>query len=169
MRLWNRIGYSSIGPEFLPYLKPNVSCFSLYGTSLSAPVITGFAACLMEANPTLNNKEIMSLIEKSAHLYPYGNNYVGYGVPSASRVLALSKAPYLPVLSKTMKVKGRTLDLAVDTQETMLVLYHKKNKKDVILQTVTKVQDGKISFKRPSGADYTTIDLKDRSIEVIWE
>lgn len=169
MRLWNRIGYSSIGPEFLPYLKPNVSCFSLYGTSLSAPVITGFAACLMEANPTLTNKEIMSLIEKSAHLYPYGNNYVGYGVPSASRALALSKAPYLPVLSRTMKVKGKSLDLAVDTQETMLVLYHKKNKKDVISQTVAKVQDGKISFKRPGGTDYTTIDLKDRSIEVVWE
>ena len=36
-KLWNKIGYSSIGPEFLPYLKPNVSCFSLYGTSLAAP------------------------------------------------------------------------------------------------------------------------------------
>jgi subtilisin family serine protease len=33
-KLWNRIGYSSTGPEFLPYVKPNVSCFSLYGTSL---------------------------------------------------------------------------------------------------------------------------------------
>ena len=169
MRLWNRIGYSSIGPEFLPYLKPNVSCFSLYGTSLSAPVITGFAACLMEANPTLTNKEIMSLIEKSAHLYPYGNNFVGYGVPSATRALALSKAPYLPSLSKTITVKGRSLDLAVETKEPMLVVYHKKNKKDVLSQGVVKVQDGRISFKRPGGADYTTIDLKDRSIEVVWE
>ncbi len=88
-RLWNRIGYSSIGPEELPYLKPNVSCFSLYGTSLSAPVITGFAACIMQANPKLTNKQVMDIIEKSSHLYPYGNNYIGYGVPQASRALAL--------------------------------------------------------------------------------
>ncbi|MEO6685399.1 MAG: S8 family serine peptidase, partial [Dyadobacter sp.] len=26
-KLWNRIGYSSVGPEFLNYVKPNVSCF----------------------------------------------------------------------------------------------------------------------------------------------
>lgn len=169
MRLWNRIGYSSIGPEFLPYLKPNVSCFSLYGTSLSAPVITGFAACLMEANPALTNKELMDLIEKSAHLYPYGNNYVGYGVPLASRALALSKAPYLPSISSSIKVQGKTCEVSVNTDESMVVIYRKKNKKDVIAQQVAKVQDGKVSLKRQNGEEYTTIDLKDRSIEVIWQ
>jgi subtilisin family serine protease len=169
MRLWNRIGYSSIGPEFLPYLKPNVSCFSLYGTSLSAPVITGFAACLMEANPKLSNKELMDLIEKSAHLYPYGNNYVGYGVPLASRALALSKAPYLPSTSSSVKANGRTVEVMVDTKESLVVVYRKKNKKDVISQEVAKVQDGKINLKKQNGEEYTTIDLKDRAIEVIWE
>jgi subtilisin family serine protease len=99
-KLWNRIGYSSIGPESLPYLKPNVSCFSLYGTSLSAPVITGFAACVMQANPKLTNKQVMELIEKSSHLYPYGNNYVGYGVPQASRAIALLKNQPLPATAR---------------------------------------------------------------------
>jgi subtilisin family serine protease len=169
MRLWNRIGYSSIGPEFLSYLKPNVSCFSLYGTSLSAPVITGFAACLMEANPKLSNKELMGLIEKSAHLYPYGNNYVGYGVPLASRALALSKAPYLPSTSSSIKANGRSIEVMVDTQEPLVVIYRKKNKKDVIAQQVAKVQDGKVTLKKQNGEEFTTIDLKDRSIEVIWE
>lgn len=169
MRLWNRIGYSSIGPEFLPYLKPNVSCFSLYGTSLSAPVITGFAACLMEANPKLSNKELMYLIEKSAHLYPYGNNYVGYGVPLASRALALAKAPYLPNNSTSIKVRGKSCTIDVETDENLLVIYRKKNKKDVISQQIARVQSGKISLKKQSGEEFTTIDLKDRSIEVIWE
>ncbi len=169
MRLWNRIGYSSIGPEFLPYLKPNVSCFSLYGTSLSAPVITGFAACLMEANPKLSNKELMDLIERSAHLYPYGNNFVGYGVPSASRALALSKAPYLPSLSTSVKVQGKSCEVEVKTTESLVVVYRKKNKKDVLSQQVVKVQDGKIALKKQSGEEFTTIDLKDHSIEVIWE
>lgn len=169
MKLWNRIGYSSIGPDFLPYLKPNVSCFSLYGTSLSAPVITGFAACLMEANPKLTNKELMDLIEKSAHLYPHGNNYVGYGVPLASRALALSKAPYLPSSSTSVNIQGKNCEIEVQTKEPLLVVYHKKNKKDVISQQVARVQNGKVSLKRQSGETHTTLDLKDRSIEVIWE
>jgi subtilisin family serine protease len=169
MKLWNRIGYSSIGPEFLPYLKPNVSCFSLYGTSLSAPVITGFAACLMEANPKLTNKELMDLIEKSAHLYPYGNNYVGYGVPLASRALALAKAPYLPSLSTSLRVTGKSCEIEVPTAESLVVVYRKKNKKDVISQQVAKVQNGKVSLKKQNGEEITTIDLKDRAIEVIWE
>jgi subtilisin family serine protease len=36
-KVWDRIGYSSLGPDFLPYMKPNVSCYSPNGTSFSAP------------------------------------------------------------------------------------------------------------------------------------
>ncbi|HLK97722.1 MAG TPA: S8 family serine peptidase, partial [Hymenobacter sp.] len=114
-KLWNRVGYSSIGPESLPYLKPNVSCFSLYGTSLSAPVITGFAACVMHANPKLTNKQVMDLIEKSSHLYPYGNNYVGYGVPQASRAIALLKNQPLPATARSIKASGKSVKVPVTT------------------------------------------------------
>ncbi len=169
MRLWNRIGYSSVGPEFLPYLKPNVSCFSLMGTSLSAPVITGFVACLMQANPRLSNKELMEIVEKSAHLYPYGNNFVGYGVPQASRALALVKAPYLPTNSTTVILKGKSGSVPVQTEENLVVIYRKKDKKNVISQDVARVQDGKVELKRKGSETFTTIDLKDRAIEVVWE
>jgi subtilisin family serine protease len=167
-KLWNRIGYSSIGPEFLPYIKPNVSCYSLYGTSLSAPVITGFAACIMQANPRLSNKEVIDLIEKSAHLYPYGNNYVGYGVPLASRALALAKAPYLPNHSKLVTATGKTCEVDVTTDENLVAIYRKKNTKDVLSQQTAKVQNGKISLKRQNGEHFTTIDLKDYAVEVQW-
>ncbi|KAA6441684.1 S8 family serine peptidase [Dyadobacter flavalbus] len=167
-KLWNRIGYSSTGPEFLPYVKPNVSCFSLYGTSLSAPVITGFAACLLQANPNLTNKELLSLIEKSAHLYPYGNNYVGYGVPLASRALALAKAPYLPNNSRLVTASGRTCEIEVASQDSLVAIYRKKNDKDVLSQQVGKIQNGKISLKRQNGERFTTIDLKDSVVEVQW-
>ncbi|MGV3602189.1 MAG: S8 family serine peptidase [Dyadobacter fermentans] len=167
-KLWNRIGYSSTGPEFLSYVKPNVSCFSLYGTSLSAPVITGFAACLLQANPQLSNKELISLIEKSSHLYPYGNNFVGYGVPQASRALALAKAPYLPNNSKLITAKGRSCEVDVTSQEAMVAIYRKKNEKDVIAQQVAKVQNGKVSLKRQNNERFTTIDLRDYVVEVEW-
>ncbi|GGB91414.1 S8 family serine peptidase [Dyadobacter sediminis] len=167
-KLWNRIGYSSTGPEFLPYVKPNVSCFSLYGTSLSAPVITGFAACLLQANPNLTNKELLSLIEKSAHLYPYGNNYVGYGVPLASRALALAKAPYLPNNSRLVTASGRTCEIEVVSPDSLVAIYRKKNDKDVLSQQVGKIQNGRISLKRQNGERFTTIDLKDSVVEVQW-
>lgn len=167
-KLWNRIGYSSVGPEFLNYVKPNVSCFSLYGTSLSAPVITGFAACMMQVNPKLSNKEVIELIEKSAHLYPYGNNYVGYGVPLASRALALARAPYLPNHSKLITATGRNCEVDVTTDENLVAIYRKKNSKDVLSQQTAKVQNGKISLRRQNGEHFTTIDLKEYAVEVQW-
>ncbi len=168
-KLWNRIGYSSIGPEFLDYIKPNVSCFSLYGTSLSAPVITGFAACLLQANPNLTNKELIGIIEKSAHLYPFGNNFVGYGVPLASRALALAKAPYLPDNAQMVISSSKNFELEVNSEDRLVAIYRKKNKKDVLSQQIAKVQKGKIMLKRQHNEKYTTIDLTDHVIEVKWE
>lgn len=168
-RLWTRIGYSSIGPEFLPYMKPNVACFSLYGTSLSAPVITGFAACLMQANPFLSNKEIISIIERSAHLYPYGNNFVGYGVPNAAKALQLAKNATLASSNYSVVAKGRTIEVPVNTKDNTVAIYRKKNNRDVIAQQTASVSNGKITLKRQSSERHTTIDLKDSAIEVIWE
>ncbi|MEZ4904420.1 MAG: S8 family serine peptidase [Spirosomataceae bacterium] len=171
-RYWNRIGYSSIGPEFLSYLKPNVSCFSLYGTSLSAPVITGFAACLMQANPALNNKELISIIEKSAHLYPYGNNYIGYGVPLASRALALLQNPAessSSLYAREIQAKGDTFVLKLAETSDMVSVFHKKNTMHVLTQEIVRLKDNQITLKRREGETHTTIDLKNEVIEVIWE
>ncbi len=168
-RLWNRIGYSSIGPEALPYLKPNVSCFSLYGTSLSAPVITGFAACLMQANPKLTNRQLMDVIEQSAHLYPYGNNFVGYGVPQASRALALLRKQTPPVTSRTVKASGKTFTLPVVDAEPQVSVFRKKDAIHVLQQESLKPSGGKLTLHRADGEKQTTVDLKKEVIEVIWE
>ncbi|WP_128543889.1 S8 family serine peptidase [Larkinella soli] len=169
-KLWNRIGYSSIGPEFLSYLKPNVACYSLYGTSLSAPVITGFAACLMQANPKLTNKELISIIEKSSHLYPYGNNFVGYGVPQASRALALAKGQTLPATSRTIRATGKTYTLSLtEHSDAMVSIFHKRDGMRVLQQEAGRVQDGKLILRRNHDEKQTTVDLKKEVIEVIWE
>ena len=168
-QLWNRIGYSSIGPESLPYLKPNVSCFSLYGTSLSAPVITGFAACLMQANPKLTNKQLIDIIEKSSHLYPYGNNYIGYGVPQARRALALLRNQELPTTTRLVKATGKTLTLPVETNAPSVSIFHKKDATHVLQQEAAKVASGQLTLRRAADEKQTTIDLKNEVIEVIWE
>ncbi len=167
-KYWNRIGYSSIGPEPLPYLKPNVACFSLYGTSLSAPVITGFAACLMQARPDLSNKELLAIIEKSAHLYPYGNNYIGYGVPLASRALALLKNQPLPNTARLVKATGKSIELPVETSDQSVSVFRKKDATHVIRQDVVKVVKGKVTLRRDSHEARSTVDLKKEVIEVVW-
>lgn len=169
-KIWNRIGYSSIGPEFLPYLKPNVSCFSLYGTSLSAPVITGFAACLMQANPKLTNKELISIIEKSSHLYPYGNNYIGYGVPQASRAIALAKGQAVASTARAIKASGKTYSLPLaEYPDASVSVFHKKDEFRVLQQESMRVQNGAIVLRRNHDEKRTTVDLKKEVIEIIWQ
>ena len=169
-KLWNRIGYSSIGPESLGYLKPNVACFSLMGTSLSAPVITGFAACLMQANPALGNKELMSIIEKSAHLYPYGNNYVGYGVPQASRALALLNQQNTQPTAREITAKGRNVVIKIATEKNDIVsVFRKRSATHVIVQEALRVKNGTVSIRRYANETHTTIDLKTEVIEVKWQ
>lgn len=82
-------GYSSIGADFVNYIKPEVVCYSTGGTSYAAPSITGFVACLIQKSPDISNAELKKVMVQSAHLYPFPNNYVGYGVPNAKRALAV--------------------------------------------------------------------------------
>lgn len=168
---WERIGYSSIGPEFLPYLKPNVSCFSLYGTSFSAPAITGFVACLMEKNPTLNNKQLKEIVEKSGHLYPYGNNYLGYGVPQAGKALKLiENKNYEFDNASEKKVKGKKALFKFDKElNSEAVVFHKKNKTVVLQQQVDPIKDGKLIIKKIPGAERTTVSIGLEVIEIVWE
>ncbi len=167
----DRISYSSIGPDFLPYLKPNVSCFSPNGTSFSAPVITGLAACLMEKNPKLTNKQLMHIIEKSAHLYPYGNNYIGYGVPDARKALQLLQDSTLTLnTTRQVKAKHNVYELAASgTDAERAVVFHKKNDRIVIKQEVLAVVEGKVNLRRNPDEKRTTVDLGNEVVEITWE
>ncbi len=95
-----RMPFSSVGPNYSGDLKPNVVApgsvlaakaggdFEIVnGTSFAAPLIAGFAACLMEKYPEETNMEILERIERSAHLYPFFDYAMGYGVPDARRAL----------------------------------------------------------------------------------
>ncbi len=89
-------GFSSFGPSSDGRIKPNVSApgiaaaaspsglIVLQGTSVSAPLVTGFAACAWQAGNTNNNMDLLRDIEKSGHLYPYFDYAHGYGIPQAS-------------------------------------------------------------------------------------
>jgi serine protease AprX len=89
-------GFSSYGPTANYRLKPNVVAFGraivagkdklekVKGTSFSAPLITGFAACAWQKMNFLTNVQLFEKIQESSHLFPYFDYAHGYGVPQAS-------------------------------------------------------------------------------------
>ena len=88
-------GFSSFGPSFDGRVKPNVVTMGEStviadldstirrgnGTSFSAPVLCGLAACLWQAHPSKTNMEVLKAIEQSAHLFSNPNDSLGFGIP----------------------------------------------------------------------------------------
>lgn len=87
--------FSSFGPTADGRIKPGVMALGgrtavvnelgevsvNSGTSMAVPVISGLAACLWQALPTLTNVEIMELIKKHADRFETPDNEYGYGIP----------------------------------------------------------------------------------------
>ena len=92
----NYSSFSSTGPSFDGRVKPNVSAMgggttivtlsggtqTGSGTSFAAPLISGMAACLWQANPTATSMEIFNAIEQSAHQYLSPDDLMGHGIPN---------------------------------------------------------------------------------------
>ena len=170
---FQKIGYSGIGPEFNSYLKPDVCSYSYQGTSLSAPAVCGFAACMLEANPTLSSKELKELIVRSSHLYPYGNNFIGYGVPLANRALQLLEYPDWK-FSNTQEIhlKERSFHLdTVDVSIPTLTIFHKKNEVHVIKQEIIKREkkSNRFIICPPKDAKRSTVQVGYFIYELFWD
>jgi serine protease AprX len=98
----NHVGFSGRGPSYDGRTKPNVMAVGLQavvatgggagtasGTSFSAPIIAGLAACLWQAHPNLSARDIFRAIERSAHLFATPNDSMGYGIPDFELALGL--------------------------------------------------------------------------------
>jgi subtilisin family serine protease len=169
---WFKPGFSSIGPPFLQYLKPNIACPTADGTSFSAPFITGLIACMLERKPDLTNEQVKDIIEKSGHLYPYGNNFIGYGLPDAQRVLKLLEDPGFN-FNRTTEIlaAGDSLVLYLDTYRgkpgEVLTFFFKKDKYTVHLQAIS--EDNRFVLRRRKNIPRITIASRSKVLEVIWQ
>lgn len=165
--------YSSIGPSFLPYLKPDVSCIPQVsaGTSFSAPLITGFAACLMQAAPEKTAKEIIQIIKKSSHLYPLGNNFIGYGVPDAKRALSLLQgdSATCPISKQVVSNKSTYLIPAKASSKQIAIAFHKSDARNVIEQEVIESTKNGFLVRRNGNAVRTTVVIDNQVVEIHWE
>ncbi|MFT7614732.1 MAG: serine protease AprX [Parvicellaceae bacterium] len=119
--------FSSFGPSSDKDLKPNVTAIGhviayndekkmteTQGTSFSAPLTAGFAACAWEANPELTNWELLKRIEKSGDLYPYFDYAHGYGVPQSRHFIKDENViPPLPDSIFYIEVEDDILQLSI--------------------------------------------------------
>jgi len=104
-------GFSSHGPSYDGRVKPDVVAqgSGVYvadpygggfgyggGTSFSSPILAGMAACLWQANPTLNNMQIADAIRQSASQYLTPDDMLGFGIPDfvlANNILTIIIGP----------------------------------------------------------------------------
>ena len=87
--------FSSAGPSADSRIKPDLVAMGVSvpvqtdqnlvgrsnGTSFSCPVISGMAACLMQAVPGASNSDIIEVLHSSADRYNHPDSLYGYGIP----------------------------------------------------------------------------------------
>jgi serine protease AprX len=67
------------------------------GTSFSCPILSGMAACLLQAVPQALNYEIIEVLHKSADRYTTPDSLYGYGIPDMAAALILLQDKYIKV------------------------------------------------------------------------
>lgn len=164
---FKKMSISSIGSDLFDYPKPDIVCFSRGGTSFTAPVITGLAACIKQAKPKFSNTEIANIIKKSSHLYPYPNNYIGYGVPNSMKVIALIKSPEIEF--KTSEYIEALENLVIiDASGAKGNLYHKSSPLNVIREEEIVSKNGIFTINRIEDALFTTFTNLEEVVEIKW-
>lgn len=158
----NKMPYSSIGPSGNTFIKPDISVYSLYGTSFAAPIITGFIAPILQQNPYMTSKEVKSLIEKSGDLFPFKNNYLGFGFPDA-RVVMGAKPDFVV---KKYKFRKKAIIKNIDAEH--IAIFHKSDPHIVISQDAIAAKEHIITIEKPEGVKYTTLRYGKNLVEITW-
>ncbi|HEX2901484.1 MAG TPA: S8 family peptidase [Bacteroidia bacterium] len=91
--------FSGVGPSADGQVKPDVCALGVFtavignngevahssGTSFSAPLMAGFAACLRGAHPLRSNMEVIRAIRESSSQFSNPDTLLGYGIPDACK------------------------------------------------------------------------------------
>jgi hypothetical protein len=117
-------GFSSLGPTADGRLKPDVCAFGqavvrgsnglsiAFGTSFSAPLITGFIACMLQHRPTWTPIQIRDTLRTLATLWPFYDYAWGFGIPQAEKLFRESGLQLNPLTEPAF------LSIAFDSLQT---------------------------------------------------
>ena len=91
----NRADFSSLGPTYDRRIKPTVAAQGVNaalffpsgfgygsGTSFSSPITCGITACFWQANPDLNNMQVIEAIKATASQAYQPDSLLGWGIPN---------------------------------------------------------------------------------------
>jgi subtilisin family serine protease len=165
---WDKAHYSSEGPGFISYLKPDVSCFASSGTSFAAPIITGLLACVLQKEPYLTPDMAKAILHQSSHLYPYGNNFLGYGVPDAGKLLSLVEKKNVESKKEIIEVKAKKWKY-MGAKNSKLVVFHKSDHRMVIQQKRQKAGRKKTVIRKINESKYSTVVDGNMVLEIFWK
>src|SRR5205085_6281366 len=91
----------SLNPGFIPYL-------SLSGTSMSAPVVSGTVALMLQANPKLTPNLIKAVLQYTAQQYP-GYKALEQGAGFLNTLGAVRLAAFFKTAVPGQKVPAQTV------------------------------------------------------------
>ena len=164
-----KASYSGIGNPDVSYVKPDVITYSPYGTSFTAPIITGVIACILQKDSSLTLSQVKEILFRSASLYPYPNNFVGYGIPDAQKIVTLLENPQKD-LSHVKVVHVQEEEFTIHTSSKNIVVFDKVNDYIVRRQRIREASDGLIVIKRKRNVVRTTVAIGlDQAWEIFWD
>ncbi len=170
-----KMNYSSIGPEYNGYLKPDIAAFSKNGTSFSAPLITGLMACMLQAKPDFCNDQLFNILHQSGSVYPFKNNYIGYGVPDCEKIVkqftgeAYSDSVYSEAATDTLFSINTFEKLEkLKTSKAKVVVYHIKNPGFVVLMEELESNLPEYRIIKHPKADYSLILADGKKYKINW-
>lgn len=164
-----KASYSGIGNPDVSFVKPDLITYSPWGTSFSAPVITGVIACMLQRDSTLTAEHVMNILHQSASLYPYPNNYVGYGIPDARKILALLDNPDT-MISTVKVVRVYDNQFIIPASGKNIVVFDKTDSIRVRRQAIHESSEGVFILKRKSNIPRTTVAVGlEEAWEIFWE
>jgi len=160
--------FSSIGPSFDGRIKPNVSAMGYQttvlgnngettlsnGTSFSAPLIAGMAACLWQCLPELNNFEILKKIEQSAHQYSNPDFRIGYGIPDFAKAANLINTNILTFTQTTF------IKVYPNPFENLITIELSHKTKEKVFISLFSIMGNKIVEQKTNSNAHTIITLE---------
>ncbi len=163
-----KMAYSSKGVENVGFIKPDLTVYSEFGTSLAAPIVTGIVALMLESNPSLKSTEVKEILKYAGSLSSSPNNFVGYGFPDCSKIIEYLEKKEL--ISKKIETRKAKKSIVIKTtQKEGIAIFHKKDGRNVISQEVIQALNGRFEIKKNENVNQTTVILKYRLIEILWK
>lgn len=154
------------------------------GTSFSSPILAGMAACLWQANPSMNNMQVAQAIRESASKYTSPDEMLGYGIPDfllANDLLTVIDSPdgksgtvrLFPnpfKSSVTLRIEGEVAQNSGNKTGTVEISDYTGRVIGIQMISVSEGKNIKVDFleQAPKGIYFVKVNLGDfKSVEKI--